>query len=89
MTALRQNRIDKTHKAIDAIMVEVIGNAIASIAEEMGETLVRSSYSTNIKERRDCSTALFDAQGRTIYQAVHIPIHLGALIGVIDALHAR
>lgn len=89
MTALRQNRIDKTHKAIDAIMVEVIGNAISSIAEEMGETLVRSSYSTNIKERRDCSTALFDAQGRTIYQAEHIPIHLGSLIGVIEAILAR
>ena len=49
--------------ALDPITVEVIGNALASIVEEMGETLVRASYSTNIKERRDSSTCLFDAQG--------------------------
>ena len=85
MTETRQT----PQKAVDAIMVEVIGNAISSIAEEMGETLVRSSYSTNIKERRDCSTALFDAQGRTIYQAEHIPIHLGSLIGVVEAVLER
>ena len=58
--------------AIDPVTVEVIGNAIASIADEMGETLVRASYSTNIKERRDCSTVIFDAAGRTLYQAEHI-----------------
>ena len=46
--------------SIDPITVEVIGSALASIVEEMGEALVRASYSTNIKERRDCSTALFD-----------------------------
>jgi N-methylhydantoinase B len=46
--------------SLDPITVEVIGSAFASIAEEMGEALVKASYSTNIKERRDCSTALFD-----------------------------
>ena len=45
---------------VDPITVEVIGSALSSITEEMGEALVRASYSTNIKERRDCSTALFD-----------------------------
>lgn len=74
---------------VDAITAEVIGSALASIAEEMGETLVRSAYSTNIKERRDCSTALFDTRGRTIVQAEHIPIHLGSLIGVIGEIAAR
>ena len=74
---------------VDPITVEVIGNAIASIAEEMGETLIRASYSTNIKERRDCSTVLFDASGRTLYQAEHIPIHLGSLMGVIEAVLRR
>lgn len=74
---------------IDPITVEVIGNAVASIAEEMGETLIRASYSTNIKERRDCSTVLFDAAGRTLYQAEHIPIHLGSLMGVIEAVLQR
>ena len=47
---------------IDPITVEVIGSALSSIVEEMGEALIRASYSTNIKERRDCSTALFDAR---------------------------
>ena len=45
---------------IDPITVEVIGSALSSIVEEMGEALVARRYSTNIKERRDCSTALFD-----------------------------
>lgn len=75
--------------SIDPITVEVIGNALASIAEEMGETLVRAAYSTNIKERRDISTCLFDAKGRTLCQAMHIPMHLGSLIGVIDTIHRR
>ena len=74
---------------IDPITVEVIGNALSSIAEEMGETLVRASYSTNIKERRDSSTCLFDAKGRVLAQAMHIPMHLSSLIGVINAIHAR
>jgi N-methylhydantoinase B len=75
--------------SIDSVTVEVIGNAIASIADEMGETLVRASYSTNIKERRDCSTVIFDAAGRTLYQAEHIPIHLGSLMGVVEAIISR
>ena len=67
------DKSETSEQTIDPITVEVIGNAIASIADEMGETLVRASYSTNIKERRDCSTVLFDATGRTLYQAEHIP----------------
>lgn len=74
---------------LDPVTVEVIGSAISSIAEEMGETLVRASYSTNIKERRDCSTALFDAQGRTLAQAEHIPIHLGSLMGIVEEVLRR
>ena len=74
---------------IDPITVELVGNALNSIVEEMGETLIRAAYSTNIKERRDCSTALFDAQGRTMVQAEHIPIHLGSFIGVIEAITER
>jgi len=69
---------------LDPITVEVIGATISSIAEETGEALIRASYSTNIKERRDCSTALFDAQGHTLCQAEHIPIHLGSLIGIVS-----
>ncbi|MEN9223869.1 MAG: hydantoinase B/oxoprolinase family protein [Thermostichus sp. HHBFW_bins_43] len=61
------------------IRLQVMANALAGIAEEMGARLIRGSYSANIKERRDCSTALFDAQGACIAQAAHIPVHLGAL----------
>src|SRR5437879_2075266 len=45
----------------------------------MGAVLVRSAFSANIKERRDCSTALFDERGRMVAQAEHIPVHLGAM----------
>lgn len=76
-------------RTIDPITVEVIGNGISSIVEEMGETLIRAAYSTNIKERRDCSTALFDASGHTLAQAEHIPIHLGSFIGVIESIMER
>ncbi len=78
---------DKT-LALDPITVEVIGAALSSIVEETGEALVRASYSTNIKERRDCSTALFDLQGRTLCQAEHIPVHLGSFLDFIPMLLA-
>lgn len=75
--------------SVDPILVEVIGNAFFSLVEEMGEALVKASYSSNIKERRDCSTALFDGDGRTLAQAEHIPIHLGSLLGIIEAVLKR
>jgi N-methylhydantoinase B len=75
--------------ALDPITVEVIGSALASIVEEMGEALIRASYSTNIKERRDCSTALFDTRGQTLCQAEHIPMHLGSFIGIIEHILKR
>lgn len=71
---------------LNPITVEVIANAFASTVEEMGEALVRASYSTNIKERRDCSTALFDANGAMLCQAEHIPMHLGSFIGFVPYL---
>ncbi|MFC0408540.1 hydantoinase B/oxoprolinase family protein [Roseomonas elaeocarpi] len=74
---------------VDPITVEVISSALSSIVEEMGEALVRASYSTNIKERRDCSTALFDTRGNTLCQAEHIPMHLGSFIGIIPHILKR
>ncbi len=73
----------------DPITVEILGNAFSSIADEMGEALVRASYSTNIKERRDCSTALFDTRGQVLCQAEHIPMHLGSFLGMIPHIMAR
>lgn len=71
----------------DPIAMEVFSNRLLAITEEMGNTLVRASFSPNIKERKDCSVALFDARGRLIAQAAHIPMHLGSLEGgVIAAL---
>lgn len=75
--------------SLDPITVEVIGSAFSSIVEEMGTSLIRASYSTNIKERRDCSTILFDAKGRTLAQAEHIPIHLGSLMGLVQEVLKR
>ncbi len=63
----------------DPILLEVFKNRFASIADEMGMVLRRTSYSPNIKERLDFSCAIFDAQGRMIAQAAHIPVHLGAM----------
>ena len=54
----------------------------------MGNTLIRSSFSTNIKERKDCSVALFDAAGRLIAQASHIPF-FGSLLGSVQAVLAH
>jgi N-methylhydantoinase B len=70
---------------LDAVTLSVLASALAGIAEEMGVVLVRSSYSSNIKERRDCSTALFDAGGRMVAQAEHMPVHLGAMPEAVAA----
>ena len=71
-------------KPVDPVTVEVIGSALSSIVDEMGKAIIRAAYSTNIKERQDCSTALFDTAGRTIAQAEMIPVHLGSLLGIAD-----
>jgi N-methylhydantoinase B len=64
---------------VDAVTLEVLRNALAAVAEEMNATLVRTAYSPNIKDRRDCSCAVFDAAGDLVAQAENIPVHLGAM----------
>ena len=71
---------------LDPITLSVLSSALSGIAEEMGTVLVRSAYSSNIKERRDCSAALFDAHGRMVAQAEHIPVHLGAMPEAVAAV---
>ena len=73
----------------DPVTLEVLRNQLESIADEMGQVLIRGAYSPNIKERRDCSTALFDAEGRMIAQAEHIPVHLGAMPEAVAAVRER
>ncbi len=68
------------------VELQVIGSALRSIAEEMGAVLVRAAFSANIKERRDCSAALFAADGRMVAQAAHIPVHLGAMPEAVAAV---
>ena len=64
-------------------LVENLLNIISSISEEMSEVLIRSAYSTNIKERKDCSTAILDDDGLILFQAEHIPIHLGSFLEIV------
>jgi N-methylhydantoinase B len=79
----------KSQSKPDPITLEVIGSALVSIAEEMGEALIKASYSSNIKERQDCSTAVFNLGGEVIAQAEHIPMHLGSLIMIVQEILER
>jgi N-methylhydantoinase B len=74
---------------VDSVTLSVLGAALSGIAEETGTVLVRSALSANIKERRDCSAALFDARGRMVAQAEHIPVHLGAMPESVAAVIER
>src|SRR2546425_13313043 len=74
-----ESRSGPSSELLDPLTFEIVKNALASVAEEMGVVLRRSSFSPNIKERRDSSCALFDRDGRLVAQAEHIPVHLGAI----------
>ncbi|QLH81769.1 hydantoinase B/oxoprolinase family protein [Halosimplex pelagicum] len=74
---------------LDPVELEILRNQLESVAEEMGQVLIRGAYSPNITERRDCSTAVFDADGRLVAQAEHIPVHLGAMPEAVDAVLDR
>ena len=76
-------------RAFDALELAVAAHGLAMIAEEMGTVLVRGALSPNIRERRDASSALFDADGRMIAQAAHIPVHLGAMPEAVRAVRER
>lgn len=68
---------------VDPITLEVMRNAFQSVAEEMGAALIRTALSPNIKDRRDCSTGVYSADGDLIAQAEHIPLHLGLMPSVV------
>jgi N-methylhydantoinase B len=76
-------------RKFDAIAMEVFSNRLLSITESMAIHMMRSSFSTQIKERRDFSVGIFDGQGRLLAQGTHIPLHLGSLLGAMDAVLAR
>jgi N-methylhydantoinase B len=72
-------RSSQNYRPSDPIRLEIYKNFFSSIAEEMGAVLRKSSFSPNIKERRDFSCAVFDQHGNMIAQAAHIPVHLGSM----------
>ena len=74
---------------VDAISLEVFKNLFAAVAEEMGLTLRRASFSPNIRERLDFSCAVFDSEARMIAQAAHIPVHLGSMPASVAAAVAE
>lgn len=76
-------------RAADQIRTQVIGKLLDSAAEEMDVVLVKTAFSPGIKERADCSTAIFTADGEMIAQAEHAPIHLGALASLVAEIRAR
>jgi N-methylhydantoinase B len=71
---------------LDPIALQVLVGGLRAACDEMGAALIRSAYSANIKERRDCSTALFDAHGELVMQAEHIPVHLGSMPDAVAAV---
>jgi 5-oxoprolinase (ATP-hydrolysing) len=89
VTWQEQERPDVQTSEVDPVSLEIFKHLFASAAEEMGVTLGRSAYSPNIKERKDYSCACFDATGRLIAQAAHIPVHLGAMPASVQAAIER
>ncbi len=75
-----------TESEPDLIRLEIFNNQFASIAEQMGHTLQRTSVSTNVKERLDYSCAIFDVNGGLVVNAPHIPVHLGAMGETVQAI---
>jgi len=74
---------------VDPITLEVARNRLAAIAADMGVVLRRTAYSPNIKERADCSAAVFVADGEMLAQAEHIPVHLGSMPESVAAVLER
>jgi N-methylhydantoinase B len=83
------NRSGTQDRAFDPIAMEVFTNRLLSITETMAITMMRASFSPQIKERRDFSVGLFDRRGRVVAQGTQIPVHLGSLLGAVEALMKR
>ena len=75
--------------SVDPVVLEVARNRLAAIADEMGVVLRRTAYSPNIKERADCSAAVFVPDGEMLAQAEHIPVHLGSMPASVAAVLGR
>ena len=76
-------------RRVDPIQAEVAARFLLATAEEMAATLMRTAFSPNIKERADCSTAIFDRSGEVIALAQRVPIHLGSMVGAVAEILKR
>src|SRR5437588_7469321 len=70
---------------LDAAALRILIGRLAGVADEMGAVLRRAAFSPNIKERADCSAALFTPSGELLAQAEHIPVHLGSMPASVRA----
>src|SRR3954471_4275250 len=70
---------------LDPAALQVLVSRLVGVADEMGAVLRRAAFSPNIKERADCSAALFSADGELLIQAEHIPVHLGSMPASVRA----
>ena len=75
--------------SLDPAALQVLIARLAGIADEMGAVLQRAAFSPNIRERADCSAALFTASGELLAQAEHMPVHLGSMPASVAAAIAR
>ena len=75
-----------TSAGLDPASLQVLMSRLEGVAEEMGGVLRRAAFSPNIKERADCSAALFTADGELLAQAEHIPVHLGSMPASVRAV---
>jgi N-methylhydantoinase B len=76
-------------RTIDPITQEIVGNALASIADEMATTIFRTAHSTVVRDGMDFSAALCNADGETVAQAVTVPFHLGSVPHAMETLRAK
>ena len=89
LARIAKRQAARVGKQADPVMVEVFNNLFVSIAEQMGYALQNTARSVNIKERLDFSCAIFDAKGRLIANAPHIPVHLGSMDRSVETMLAR
>ncbi len=86
LTRTKKKTEAKVGKRADPVMLEVFNNLFVSVAEQMGYALQNTARSVNIKERLDFSCAIFDARGRLIANAPHIPVHLGSMDRSVETI---
>src|ERR1043165_8795712 len=76
-------------RVVDAITTEIIGHRLRAATDEMWATLIKTAYSPNIKERKDCSVACFTSAGELISLSAAAPLHLSSLMGMVQNLTTR